>query len=222
LTVGPAQRHRNPRGQGQLLRAQIVEVTAHLVATLDHPETLTLRQVAREIGIAPASIYGHFDDLGALLDHVLELRYAELSRLLDRAGPVGVEPLTRLVGWCTTYVRWGVEHPGEYRTLFGGRIPAGDVAPAVHHAGSELLTTLSEVLADARDPSRELSDDEHRRAGILMWASMHGLVSVCIEHPGLELTRDLDDLLPHLVALHTARSTSEIATVAIAGRGLHE
>lgn len=215
MTVGPAQRRRNPRGQGSVLREELVTATAHLVATLDHPETLTLRQVAREVGVAPASIYGHFDDLGALLNHVLELRYAELSQLLDEAGPAGVEPVARLVGWCAAYVRWGVEHPGEYRTLFGGGIPAGDVSAAGHRAGAELLTTLSDILADAKDPGHERPPaEEHRRAGILMWASMHGLVSVYVEHPGLGvLPSDLQDLVARLVALHTLRSTSEIAAV---------
>ena len=43
-----------------------MEAAAHLLATLDQPETLTLRQVAREVGVAPASIYSHFPDtLGA-------------------------------------------------------------------------------------------------------------------------------------------------------------
>lgn len=216
MTGGPAQRRRNPRGQGKILREELVAATARLVATLDHPEALTLRQVAREVGVAPASIYSHFDDLGALLNHVLELRYAELSQILDEAGPAGAKPVARLIGWCAAYVQWGAGHPGEYRTLFGGGIPAGDVSAAAHRAGAELLATLSDVLADVADPGHgRLSETEHHRAGILMWASLHGLVSVSVEHPGLELhPPDLQDLVVRLVALHTRRSASEIAAVA--------
>src|SRR5256885_6675968 len=64
---------RSPRGQGQLLKAQLVEAAAHLLATLDQPETLTLRQVAREVGVAPASIYSHFPDLRSE-EHTSELQ----------------------------------------------------------------------------------------------------------------------------------------------------
>lgn len=81
-------RRRNPRGQGEVLKAQLVDAAAKLLATLDQPETLTLRQVAREVGVAPASIYSHFTDLSALIQHVLRLRYQELARLMDEAAQV--------------------------------------------------------------------------------------------------------------------------------------
>lgn len=106
-----AARRRNPRGQGQLLKAQLVEAAAKLLATLDQPETLTLRQVAREVGVAPASIYSHFPDLGALIQHVLRLRYDELARLMNEAARPAPDPLADLVARCAAYVRWGSNSP---------------------------------------------------------------------------------------------------------------
>ncbi|MBY8880681.1 TetR/AcrR family transcriptional regulator [Streptomyces sp. PLK6-54] len=220
-------RRRNPRGQGQVLKAQLVEAAARLLATLDQPETLTLRQVAREVGVAPASIYSHFPDLGALVDHVLRQRYDELARLMVQAAAAATDPLDELVARCAAYVHWGVEQPGHYRTLFGGRMPA-DLAPrpdstagtgpdaeqagdSVHGAGAELLESLIAALAAVTDPAGTRATPERRwQAGLLLWTAMHGLISLYNDHGDLPWP-PLDDLLADLIGLHTARSAQEIA-----------
>ena len=147
--MAQAARRRNPRGQGQVLRDQLVEATARLLASLDRPETLTLRQVAREVGVAPASIYSHFPDLTALIEHVLKLRYDELGRLMNDAAAAAATPLAELVARCASYVHWGVGHPGEYRTIVGGGMPEQLVPLNAHGAGEELLNALVRALAAA-------------------------------------------------------------------------
>lgn len=223
-------RRRNPRGQGQVLRAQLVDAAAHLLATLDQPETLTLRQVAREVGVAPASIYSHFPNLGALVEHVLRQRYDELAALMTRAAAAATGPLDALAARCAAYVHWGVEQPGHYRTLFGGRMPAdlaprpdpaapapgpdaedpGDRDPA-HEAGAELLESLIAALAAVTDPAGTRDTPERRwQAGLLLWTAMHGLISLYNDHGDLPWP-PLDDLLADLIGLHTARPAAELA-----------
>ncbi|NUP51782.1 MAG: TetR/AcrR family transcriptional regulator [Catenulispora sp.] len=206
-------RRRNPRGQGRLLKAQLVEAAAHLLATLEQPETLTLRQVAREVGVAPASIYSHFPDLGALIEHVLRLRYDEVARLMNRAAESAATPLATLVGQCAAYVRWGVEQPGSYRTLFGGRMPADLVPGSAHGAGAELLGSVVTALGDVTDPGRNRTTDaEQWQAGLLLWTALHGLVSLYNDHGNIPWP-PLNDLLADLLSLHTARPSAEIAAL---------
>ncbi|WP_335983811.1 TetR/AcrR family transcriptional regulator [Streptomyces sp. CA2R106] len=209
--AAPAARRRNPRGQGQVLRAQLVDAAAKLLATLDQPETLTLRQVAREVGVAPASIYGHFPDLGALVQHVLRLRYDELARLMEEAARPARDPLAELVARCAAYVRWGVGQPGPYRTLFGGRMPADLVPRSEHGAGAEMLGAVIDALAAAAAPDRVRATQEQRwQAGLLLWTAMHGLISLYNDH-GTIPWPPLDDLITELLALHTGRPEAEIA-----------
>jgi AcrR family transcriptional regulator len=209
---GPARR-RNPRGQGQLLKAQLVEAAAHLLATLEQPETITLRQVAREVGVAPASIYSHFPDLSALIEHVLRLRYDELARLMNQAAESAATPLATLVGRCAAYAHWGIEQPGSYRTLFGGRMPADLVPGSAHGAGAELLGSVVAALGDVTDPDRTRSTDAQRwQAGLLLWTALHGLVSLYNDHGNIPWP-PLDDLLADLLSLHTARPIAEIAAL---------
>lgn len=206
-------RRRNPRGQGQLLKDQLVEAAAHLLATLDQPETITLRQVAREVGVAPASIYSHFPDLSALIEHVLRLRYEELARLMDRAAQSAADPLADLVARCAAYMRWGVDQPGHYRTLLGGRMPADLVPRSAHGAGAELLDSIISSLASVTG-SGGASPDQKRswQAGLLLWTSMHGLISVYIDHGDIPWP-PLDDLIVDLLSLHTGRPEAQIAAL---------
>ncbi|MEY9854813.1 AcrR family transcriptional regulator [Catenulispora sp. GAS73] len=210
-------RRRNPRGQGQLLKAQLVEAAAHLLATLDQPETLTLRQVAREVGVAPASIYGHFPDLGALIEHVLRLRYDELAGIMNQAAESAADPLAELVGRCGAYVHWGVEQPGPYRTLFGGRMPADLVPGSAHGAGAELLDSVVAALAAVAEQDGTRSTEAQRwQAGLLLWTALHGLVSLYNDHGNIPWPA-LDDLLANLLSLHTSRPIEQIAPLLARG-----
>jgi len=211
--VEQAGRRRNPRGQGQVLRDQLLEATARLLATMDRPETLTLRQVAREVGVAPASIYGHFADLATLIEQVLKLRYDELERLMNDAAAAATGPLAELVARCAAYAHWGVEHPGEYRTIVGGAMPEQVVPLNAHGAGEELLNALVRTLAAARRQGDEPSTaEEHWKAGLILWTGMHGLVSLYNSHGNLPWP-PLDDLLAQLLSLHTGCTKAEVEDV---------
>jgi AcrR family transcriptional regulator len=207
---------RNPRGQGQILRDQLVEAATDLLATLDSPQALTLRMVARQVGVAPANVYSHFGDLNALVEHVLRLRYQELAELMGRAAERASTPLEDLVGRCAAHLYWGTGNPGHYRVVFGGRA-SSDVFPSpAHEAGAELLAGVAAALAAAATPmarqAQAAADDNpgQLRAGLLLWAGLDGIVTLHNDRrnaPG----PPLDELLVHLIALHTGQEPDVIA-----------
>ncbi|WP_084485655.1 TetR/AcrR family transcriptional regulator [Humibacter albus] len=204
-TTSSPQRRRNPRGQGTVLRDQLVEAAARLLATMDRPETLTLRRLAREVGVAPASIYSHFPDLDSLVTHVLQLRFAELASAMRRAAEDAPDALHDLVARCGAYVRWGVQHPGEYRTIVGGGMPAAVAPLSMTGVGEELLGTVSNSLAAVAPagPAREWF------AAIMLWTALHGVVSLYNEHGAIRWP-PLDDLIIDVLRLHTGRSAAEL------------
>ena len=55
-------RRRNPRGQGDRLREEIISAASELIAESGDADRLSLRSVAKRIGIAAPSIYRHFPD----------------------------------------------------------------------------------------------------------------------------------------------------------------
>src|ERR1700729_2893185 len=59
---GSAGRQRNARGQGDRLRREIIDAARDILAETGNVDRLTLREVARRVGIAATSVYLHFPD----------------------------------------------------------------------------------------------------------------------------------------------------------------
>jgi AcrR family transcriptional regulator len=66
-----ARRRRNARGQGARLTEDIVTGALALIERTGSAEAVTLRAVAREVGIAAPSIYPHFADREAIVTAVV-------------------------------------------------------------------------------------------------------------------------------------------------------
>src|ERR1700679_589913 len=99
-------RQRNPRGQGDKLRDDIIEAASRLLADPASPP-LTLRAVAREVGVAATSVYLHFDDVASLILAVAERRFGELAKLQDLALEGIVGPVERMRAGCLAYCEFG-------------------------------------------------------------------------------------------------------------------
>ncbi|MFC1433812.1 TetR/AcrR family transcriptional regulator [Streptacidiphilus sp. N1-3] len=116
-TAGPAPRGRNPRGQGERLHAEIVGAAVRLLDQLADDQALSLRAVAREVGIAATSVYIHFADRDALVLAALEHCYAGLLRAVDEAESGAADPVAALRARTALLGAWGREHPGLYKVL---------------------------------------------------------------------------------------------------------
>ena len=90
-------RSRNRRGQGELLRQEIIEAALRMLNELGDDEALSLRAVAREVGIAATSVYIHFADRDELVFTALEKSTTDLLRDLEQAEDnAGEDPVRRL------------------------------------------------------------------------------------------------------------------------------
>jgi TetR/AcrR family transcriptional regulator, tetracycline repressor protein len=71
------QQRRGPGTRAGLSASQILAVARELVER-EGVESLTMRGLADQLGVAPNSIYSHFSDKGALIDAVLDDLLAEI------------------------------------------------------------------------------------------------------------------------------------------------
>ncbi|MFT4507165.1 TetR/AcrR family transcriptional regulator [Caballeronia sp. 15711] len=78
-------RQRKPRGGGDQLRTEIVDVATRLLSTLGDSEPFLLRAVAKEANISRPSVYLHFADKTALMLAVLIQLFDEPAVSRDRA-----------------------------------------------------------------------------------------------------------------------------------------
>jgi AcrR family transcriptional regulator len=128
-TADPAatgHRERNRRGQGGRLRTDIVNAAAELLDEAGNEQAVTLRAVARRIGIAAPSIYAHFPDRQAILLAVVQDAFAELAEALRATDKESTGAVAGLRAACTAYLDFAATRPQRYRVMFGGLWNAGD------------------------------------------------------------------------------------------------
>ncbi len=171
-------------------RTQIVAAAKELFVTdgIDH---VSMRKIARRVGITQAAIYQHFENKEAILFVIIEDFFGELRAALDAVVAAESGPLERLRRAMRTYVEYGLSRPEEYRLVFmtpmSGLVRAGVAVPRTEGAlakssqGSLAFDVLDgavrEVVARGivRHDNKELLTEA-------IWAAGHGLVSLLITH----------------------------------------
>ena len=190
-------RQRNPRGGGDRLRTEIIEAATRLLATLGEDEPFSLRAVAKEADIAPPSVYLHFPDKAALILAVLDKLFTQLATARDvaeqAAADAGGRAWERLLARSLAYVRFGLERPGHYKVLYEGRaIPRLD-DPRVAAIGQPMLDRTAELIREILTRRRAKPAVDAQRLALLLWASLHGVVSLQINKPTIDWP-EIDEL----------------------------
>ena len=186
-----ATRVRNRRGEGARLRDEIVAGAVALLDETGDETSVTLRAVARRIGISAPSIYRHFADQPGIMLAVVQQAFDELDAELHRTrDAAGDDPRERLFATCRGYLEFARRRPGRYRTMFGGLwmpdLEASSVTEADLHAlGRGSMQLLTDTLADCVAAGISTSTDPAADA-VGLWVGLHGLAhqqSVTVSFP---------------------------------------
>ena len=191
-------RRRNRRGEGDRLREEIVTAANQMIGETGDDSALTLRGVARRIGIAAPSIYRHFPDAGELKMAVVRHSFAEFARARDAASGDGDDPAARLLARCRAYIGFALANPGPYRYLFSQHAPTGD--PARPPAGLPVFQALAESIRRCQQAGLASSGDDPRWLAAQVWAALHGLVLLRLNAPGFPWPGPLEQMADQAVA----------------------
>jgi AcrR family transcriptional regulator len=176
-------RARLPRGQGELLRPQILDAAEALLLGGADEHAVSMRAVAEAVGVTPPAIYRHFADKDELLLEVCERRFTEFDVQIEAAGADAGDPVTALRLRAEAYVRFGLTHPEHYRILFL-KGPGGVERRAAEGggAGRRAFEHLVAAVQAGIDADRLRSGDAMVLA-ISLWSALHGLTALLISIP---------------------------------------
>ena len=175
-------RVRAKRGEGDRLREQILEAAEALLVETGSEDAVSIRAVARRVGVTPPSIYRHFADKGTLLFEVCDRQFARFHEYLaarrpDQAGPVeAVQAIGR------AYVEFGTTHPEHYRIMFMGR---SDLTPEQYedHVLAEQESFMALVGAVQECVDAGLVRGDAFETAVVLWTVVHGVTSLLIAKP---------------------------------------
>jgi AcrR family transcriptional regulator len=107
----------------EIKSAALEEIAANGAAAL------SMRGIARGIGISPAGLYRYYEGLDALITELITDAYNDLADAVEAATTEQGTALERLRSGMIAYRRWSVAHPNRFLLIFGTPIP-GYAAPA--------------------------------------------------------------------------------------------
>jgi AcrR family transcriptional regulator len=203
-------RTRNPRGQGDRLRVELVDAAIRMLAAVNHEQPLSLRALAREVGIAPQSVYLHFGSKPELLRAVVEALFAELQRRLDQAQGAQTNPTARLQAHCRAYCEYGLRHPGHYQLLFERQLTDSAGLAYEGSPGAKVFDNFVGAVRDCTQCRANLGQDP-RYVATAVWVGLHGIVSLRLGKPGFPwppVQTMIDTMLAGLVGLRTTDTTT--------------
>lgn len=168
-------RKRNPRGEGERLRAALIDAAGELLLEQGSADRLSIRAVTARAGVSPTALYLHFADMEELLRAVCDEAFEELGAfLLGAAAEEAGDPVAEVRAMGRAYIAFAQRRPGLYRILFAtpGRWGGGE-RPPEEDPGLQVLRALIEAtgrcLSDDRDPAA---------VALQMWTGLHGYVSL--------------------------------------------
>jgi AcrR family transcriptional regulator len=160
----------------------------------------SMRAIAARVGITPTAIYDHFKDKEALLAAIAIGFFGDLVDAIAAAIAPEKTPQGRFKAMGRAYVKFGLDHPQEYRLLF--------MTPSAHlRRPSEKVEPTTDAYLMLERAVTELMDagfirkKEPRTVAEASWAMVHGLVALRITHATFEFS-DLDDVLETALAMH--------------------
>jgi len=122
-------------------RRQLVQVGA---------DGLSLRAVARELGMVSSALYRYFASKDDLLTALIIDAYNAVGEAAEQAaGTEAARPLERWLALCHEIRAWALKHPHEYALIYGSPVPGYRAPEATVGPASRVPLALVSLLDEA-------------------------------------------------------------------------
>jgi AcrR family transcriptional regulator len=168
-----------PYHHGDLRRA-LLEEAARLIES-EGAQALTLREVARRLGVSHAAPAHHFPDKNALLAELGAEGFEQLTEALLGSMRERDTPAARLQAQGKAYVRFALSAPGHFRVMFGGSLRGLQPPPRLAEASERAYRALETAVAAVLGPARTRSARRLRESVFLAWSLVHGAATLLLD-----------------------------------------
>lgn len=183
---------RKKRGEGHTRREEILQAAKELFLEQGYDAT-TIRRIADRVGVSAPALYLYFPDKEQMMLALCDQTFGYLLESIGEIEQTVSDPRQRIRRFGEAYLRFGMQHPDEYRLIFlgnnipesvrkvGHRMPTDDpTRPGV--GGALVFQRLVAILVEAEASGLRLNYPADTCAE-LCWMGMHGLVSALILKP---------------------------------------
>lgn len=151
-STGPA--HRTARARARAALTQEIKDTARRLLERDGVADLSLREVARELGMASSAIYRYFPSRDELLTALIIDAYDAVAAAAADADELAVrrgdDHGARWARVCRAVRDWAVAHPREWALVYGTPVAGYAAPPDTIEPATRIARVLAGIARDAR------------------------------------------------------------------------
>ena len=141
---------------------------------------LSVRRVAREIGVVPSAVYNHFKNREALLAAVAADGYHHIEKLVGKLEGNTTEPELLLRQLARGYLQFAAANPNLYRLMFSAEVVAIRIHPELELASDSTFGRLADWWYGPGSFDPQASAVEYPYA-LSIWSLVHGAAMQMID-----------------------------------------
>lgn len=159
------------------LRAALIAEGLKMLAESTAADSVSLRELARRVGVSAPSVYRHFPDKEALLTALAQDGLCQLGASQHAAAAAAGGGKAGFAATGRAYVRFALAHPALYRLIFTSPLIA-----AYRQGLSQRAAAFDFLLANvAAQTGSDLESPKTRIAAVEAWALVHGLAMLMLD-----------------------------------------
>lgn len=156
------------------LRAAAIGATLDIIRE-DGLDAVTMRNVAKRVGVTHGALYQHFRDKKLLLSVVSEQGYEKLATKMRaarrRAGP---DPLAQIRSLAVAYVFFAADEPAHFRVMSEPELTCdADEYPPLWDAHNAVVDLIVQAVEAAQQRGK-LRPGDSRDVAMTLWTFTHG------------------------------------------------
>ena len=162
------------------LRDDVLDAALRLLAT-EGAGAISLRRIARELGVSVGAAYYHFEDKGALYREIVAQGLREIEADVAAAVAAASGPADRMRAAARVYAAFALAHPEHYYVflmLRDGGIPA--MTDDQTAAGLRVLALVAGAIGDGVEAGLFDPALEPTVEALALWASLHGVLALAV------------------------------------------
>jgi AcrR family transcriptional regulator len=177
------------------------------------PEAISIKALAKKLGVSQPAPYRHFADREALLQAVTAEAFRQFNSIL-REAVAGPSKRSKLSRFALAALDFGLRRNGIYRLMFASRSMACAAKDSeLHVAAMQTFGLLVDVL---EAPAVGLLRERH---ALKIWVSLHGVVMLAEQGllTGQTASTTREELVEDIVAQTKAALSAAIEAAGAAG-----
>ena len=160
------------------VKAELLAVAKKILES-ERIQNLSLRRLAKEVGVTATAVYNYFSDKDAL---IMAIKMELFDEFYERVFPAAVcydDPEQHLREASYNYYRYSREYPSYFELLFNYHIPPAVVTEEFIHSacrGEEVLRDTMRALYEKHGVPYD--NEALIKAVLAIWTQLHGLVTL--------------------------------------------